>query len=115
MFPRERIICIFQPHTFSRTQKMFDQFIRSFQLADTVFLMDIYGSAREKDTGEVSSLALATAMKRWHRDVIFSPSREDVVAALVGKHLREQDVVITMGAGDVYLVHELLLRALKTK
>lgn len=109
MHPRGKIVCIFQPHTYSRTQKLFDQFTTSFSDIDAVLLIDIYASLREKTNKEVSSQALAAAMQRLHKDTRFVADTTQLPDMLAKYWLREGDVVITMGAGDVYKLHELLL------
>ncbi|MDP3941714.1 MAG: UDP-N-acetylmuramate--L-alanine ligase [bacterium] len=108
MFPRDRITCIFQPHTYSRTQKLFDHFIHSFANADRVILLDIFASARETKTDDVSTLHLKQAMERTHKSVEYAKSIEDAKVLLSQDILSDRDIVITMGAGDVYRIHDLL-------
>ena len=108
MYPRGRITVIFQPHTFSRTKKLFDQFINSFSDADRVILLDIFGSARESAVDQISSAHLLQAMSRTHKSVQYGKTKEEAVSLIEQDTLTDRDIVITMGAGDVYTLHKLL-------
>ncbi len=107
-YPKKRIICIFQPHTYSRTKSLFEQFVRSFDYADTVIITNIYASLREKKDPTVSSELLFNAMKHRYQDVVFLPKLTDVVEYIDKKNYGEDTIVITMGAGDVYKIGEQL-------
>lgn len=100
---------IFQPHTYTRTKALFDEFTDAFVDADVLVLTDIY-AAREKDIYNISSYKLATAIKKKHRDkeVYYVKDFEDI-ASYIRKHAGKDDIVMTMGAGDVYKVGEMLL------
>jgi UDP-N-acetylmuramate--alanine ligase len=91
---------VFQPHTFSRTRALLDDFADAFADASAVYLMDIY-PARETDTLGVSGQQLADATARRHPQVLFTPTADAAIDAIV-RDARRGDVVITMGAGDVY-------------
>lgn len=93
----DRVFCIFQPHTYSRTYSLFDEFANALSLADETFLIDIY-AAREKETFGVSSEKLAAAAPG---NVFYEPSPSSLPAKLSGM-LRERDALIVMGAGDIY-------------
>jgi UDP-N-acetylmuramate--alanine ligase len=106
-YPDRRIWAIFQPHTFSRTRALLDSFAIALARADEIVLLDVY-AAREIDEGQVSSADLQRLIGPKARVV---PGVSDVVPA-VYPLLREGDVVLTIGAGDVThaapaLVHEL--------
>jgi len=105
-YPNKRIVCIFQPHTYSRTKSLFEQFVRSFNDADTVIITNIYASLREKKDPTVSSKLLFTAMKHRYHDVVFLPYAQDVVKYIDKKNYGEDNIIITMGAGDVYKIVE---------
>jgi len=107
-YPNKRIVCIFQPHTYSRTKSLFEQFVNSFDDADTVIITNIYASLREKKDPTVSSKLLFTAMKHRYRDVVFLPYAQDVVEYMDKKKYGEDAIVITMGAGDVYKISQKL-------
>ena len=98
-----RIFCVFQPHTYSRTAQLADQFAGAFADADRVILVDIY-AAREKDSKGISSAKLAS---RIGDKATYQPDFEwvrDQLCALV----TERDAVVVMGAGDVYRLFEKL-------
>lgn len=107
-FPHKRIFCVFQPHTYSRTIALFKQFTECFDGVDELVLADIY-AAREKDTGEVSSQMLCDKIKERGQNCICIHSFSGIVDHLKSE-LKDGDVLITVGAGDVYKVGELFLK-----
>ena len=98
-----RLICVYQPHTYSRTKALFDDFSRAFDAADRVLLCDVY-AAREIDDGTVSSALLAEAIGER---AVYCGNIESTARALRNE-LRAGDLAIVMGAGDIYKVFELL-------
>ena len=100
---------IFQPHTYTRTKALFNEFVDAFTDADVVILTDIY-AAREKDVYNISSYKLVSAMKAKHPDkpVYYVKDFEDIVR-YIEKFAGKDDIVMTMGAGDVYKVGNMLL------
>lgn len=101
---------VFQPHTYTRTKALFDDFVECFEDTDVLILTDIF-AAREKDIYNISSEKLYNAMKEKH------PEREvhyigdfDEIAEYIEKNAERDDIVITMGAGDVYKIGELLVK-----
>ena len=101
---------IFQPHTYTRTKALFDEFVDAFDDADALILTDIY-AAREKDVYDISSYKLMQAMKAKYpdREIYYVKDFEDI-ASYINKFAREGDIAMTMGAGDVYKVGELLIK-----
>lgn len=96
-----KLYVAFHPHLYSRTRDLFDGFVRAFRLADEVLIAPIYG-AREIDDGSVSSELLAEAMRAvgtHARALTF----EDIEAVLI-REPKEGDVIMTMGAGDIYKI-----------
>jgi UDP-N-acetylmuramate--alanine ligase len=104
MFPKKQLLCIFQPHTYSRTKVLFDTFVHAFAQADRVIIMDIFASAREAVDETISSRILAEEIQKYHRNVLFLPKRSDVVQYLNANPPKADTIVITMGAGDVYKI-----------
>ncbi|MDH3445958.1 MAG: UDP-N-acetylmuramate--L-alanine ligase, partial [Deltaproteobacteria bacterium] len=105
---------IFQPHRFSRTQDLFEDFVTAFDGADRLLLTDIYAAGEDAIAG-VSSEALYQAIKKHRRlEVTYVPAN-DAIAAQLKDTLKEGDIVLTLGAGDVYKVGEALVAALKVK
>ena len=100
---------IFQPHTYTRTKALFDEFVDAFSDTDVVILTDIY-AAREKDVYNISSYKLMNAMKLRHpeKPVYYVKDFEDIVK-YIRKFAGKDDIVMTMGAGDVYKVGDMLL------
>ena len=108
-FPKSKIVCIFQPHTYSRTKKLFEQFTRSFTNANLVILTDIFPSLREEKDDSVSSELLANNIGRHHSNVLFLPKLSDVVEYIGQKDWGPGTVLLTMGAGDIYKIWKNLL------
>lgn len=107
-YPHKKLYCVFQPHTYSRTISLFDEFSMAFNDVDKLVLTDIY-AAREKDTGIVSSKMLCDAVCKNGVDAQYIKSFDEIVNYL-NKELSEGDVLITMGAGDVYKIGEEFLK-----
>jgi UDP-N-acetylmuramate--alanine ligase len=107
-----RVLAIFQPHRYTRTHALLDEFARSFNQADMVFVMDIY-AASEKPIEGVSSAALVEAMGAYgHRAARYSGSMEDAVDAVAGE-ARPGDLIITLGAGNVWQAGDKVLSRLR--
>ncbi len=99
------IYCVFQPHTYTRTKMLFDDFVKVFSESGVnVIITDIF-AAREKDTGIVNAKELADAIS----NAVYKASFEDVELYL-RTALKENDLIFTMGAGDVYKIGEELLK-----
>jgi len=120
IYPNKKITVVFHPHTFTRTKALFDDFSKSFGEADEVIVLDIYGSAREKpllrqgyggQEGGVSSKDLVKKIVETHGNasVRYIPTLSECE-----KYLREKaergDVIILMGAGDVFRIGESLIK-----
>ena len=98
-----RIVAVFQPHTYTRTRDFYREFATSFDNADVIVLMDVY-PAREQPIEGVSGRLIADAARdAGHRHVHYAERLEDV-SALLGEVLRPGDILLTMGAGDVWRV-----------
>jgi len=107
-FPSKKITVVFQPHTYSRTSKLLTQFAQSLLDADRLVLLNIWASAREK-SGFVTIRDLIKEIHRYRNDVEFRTSLEEVADYLAGS-VSENDVVLLVGAGDVYKVYDKLPR-----
>lgn len=99
----DRLWCVFQSHTYSRTAELFDDFVRAFDAADRVIFADIY-SARETDTLGVSGERLADAVG----DKASYLGGLDNIAAHLKENLCKGDVLVVMGAGDIYKLFDKL-------
>ncbi len=108
-YPERRIWAVFQPHTFSRTRALMQQFAVSFADADKVLVLDIY-AARETDNLGIDSSDLLSLMQHPHARHIGSRRQ---AAGYLSEHVRPGDLVITLGAGDGDQVGEWVLGALR--
>lgn len=107
-YPHGRIICVFQPHTYSRTKAFLSDFAQVLSMADVVVLADIY-AAREKNTIGISSKDLLAELQKNGQESYYFPSFDEIEKFLSEKCINN-DLLITMGAGDVYLIGEHLLQ-----
>lgn len=116
MFGDRKIKVVFHPHTFTRTKALLDDFAKSFDGADEVIILDIYGSAREKQGG-VHSQDLVEKLKiknpeasglKINQEVEYIPTLKECEEYL-RKNIESGDVIILMGAGDVFRVGEKLV------
>jgi len=105
-YRKRRLVVLFQPHRYSRTQTLWKDFAGSFKNADKVFLLDIY-PAGEKAIPGVSSDLIFQGLKAAHPDAVVLPAPVDV--NVLEAHLEEGDVVLTLGAGDVWKLGEQLV------
>ena len=99
---------VFQPHTYTRTYTLFDEFVTAFENADEVIITDIY-AAREKDTGLVSSKQLAEKINEHSNNCKYIPALEEC-ANYLKENVSEKDVVLTIGAGTVTKIGRELLK-----
>lgn len=111
-YPTRRLIAVYQPHMYSRTKTFFEQFLHAFDLADVAMIADIF-PARERDTGLISSPLLVEAMAQQphfqqHGQVIYGGNVQSTAQQL-GTILRDGDLVLIMGAGDIYTLTDILL------
>jgi UDP-N-acetylmuramate--alanine ligase len=106
-YPHRKTFCIFQPHTYTRTLTLFEEFSKAFGNTDKLILVDIY-AAREKDTGVINSQMLLDAIVRNGVDAVYASSFDEAVEYL-NTHVQKGDLVITMGAGDVNKIGESFL------
>lgn len=109
LLPRNRLWCVFQPHTYTRTKALFDDFVTAFDKADKLVLLDIY-AAREKDPGDISSKMLCDAVnqKDGKNRCVYAASFEEA-AKIVKKGRRPGDIIFTVGAGDIEKINSMLL------
>jgi UDP-N-acetylmuramate--alanine ligase len=107
-YPHNRIWCIFQPHTYTRTKKLFQDFTEAFHGVDFLILADIY-AAREKNTGDISSEMLAEAIAQKDLNCTYIPGFS-LITDYVREHAKPGDLIITMGAGNIYEIGNALLQ-----
>ena len=107
MFPDKKITLVFQPHLYSRTKLLFNDFVEVLAMADFLIVMPIY-AARERPIKGVTSKKLAEAIKKKNPNTLYMESF-NTIAKKLSELAGKDDVIITMGAGDVYKVGEKLV------
>ena len=114
-YPEKRIWCLFQPHQYSRTKQLMDRFVKSFHDADKVIFSEIYAA---RDSSEhinaVSSADVVARIKELGIDVGLISEHSQIVRRL-SNELQPGDVLIVMGAGDIWRVGVNVLSVLRTK
>jgi UDP-N-acetylmuramate--alanine ligase len=110
-FPSRRVVAVFQPHRFTRTRDLLDDFAAAFGDAALVFVTDIYAAGEPPIPGITADRLCQLMRERGHADVHHVAQRAEVARALQ-PHIRPGDLVITLGAGDVWQVGEELLSLL---
>ena len=114
LYPRSdgwNITVIFQPHLFSRTKLLLDDFAKSFVLADSILLLPIY-YAREEDDGTISSSILSNEINKYQNNLNSEAFNnfEDAEKAVRAKILTNKDIVVTMGAGEAFKIADNLVK-----
>ncbi|MBS3919921.1 MAG: UDP-N-acetylmuramate--L-alanine ligase [Deltaproteobacteria bacterium] len=108
---KRRIIAVFQPHRYTRTHALFQEFLTAFYDADVLILTDIYAAGEERIDG-VEAKALFEGIREYgHKDVTYLPDKKEIVNHLV-RIMVPGDMVITLGAGDIWQVAEEMVRRL---
>ncbi len=111
---RRRVVCVFQPHLYSRTRDFYEEFGKAFLLADVLVVTDVY-PAREEPIQGISGELITNAAKQYgHKHVFYIPDKKEVPEVLM-KLTRTNDIVVTMGAGDIWKYGEEFLKLLRKK
>ena len=107
--PHGKLWCLFQPHTYTRTIALFHEFGEAFKDADVIVLAEIY-AAREKNIHKISAASLVDEIKKNfpEKEVLFFPTFEEI-AEYVMENTTGEDLILTMGAGDVYKIGEMIV------
>lgn len=111
---RKRIVCVFQPHLYSRTRDFYDDFGKAFLLSDVLVVTDVYPAREEPIQGVTGELITNAAEQFGHRDVHYVPDKNAVPKYLMGV-VKKGDIVVTMGAGDIWKYGEEFLRQMKNR
>ena len=107
----KRVIVVFQPHRYTRTQALFNDFLTAFNDADALILTEIYPAGEDRIEG-VEAKGLFEGIREYgHRDVSFLPDKKGIVDHLL-RLVKPGDMVITLGAGDIWQVGEELINKL---
>lgn len=107
-FPKKRLVAVFQPHLFSRTKFLLNDFAESFEDADEIIVAPIYAAREEKDKS-ISSDILAEKIKKLRKPVLALENFDKISDYLIA-NTGKNDVILTMGAGDIYRVGERLIK-----
>ena len=108
----KRIIAIFQPHLFSRTKDFFEDFARSLMISDILIITEIYG-AREKPISGVSGELISNVAKSIGHESVYWIKDKNKISNKIFSIVKENDILITMGAGDIYKISDQILNELK--
>ena len=109
---RRRVVCVFQPHLYSRTRDFYEDFGKSFLLSDVLVVTDVYPAREEPIQGVNGELIVNAAKQFGHKDVHYVPDKKKVPAFLKSI-VKSGDIVITMGAGDIWKYGEEFLNQIK--
>ena len=108
-WPDRRLVVVFQPHRFTRTRDLYDKFVISFNQADFLIITPLYGAGEEPIPGVDSRVLYQGIKNHGHRAVTFCDSIEDSISLLLNQ-IKPGDLVLTLGAGDIHIVGEELLK-----
>jgi UDP-N-acetylmuramate--alanine ligase len=111
---RRRVVCVFQPHLYSRTRDFYEDFGKSFLLSDVLVVTDVYPAREEPIQGVSGKLIVNAAQQFGHKDVHYVPDKKQVPAFLK-TIVKSGDIVITMGAGDIWKSGEEFLTLFSNK
>jgi UDP-N-acetylmuramate--alanine ligase len=110
-WPDKRIAVVFQPHRYTRTRALFEDFTRAFYQSDLLVVLPIYAAGEKKIEGVKSEALFEEIQRHGHKDVVYMDGLETAVSHLK-KILKANDILLTLGAGDVWKVGEMLLEVL---
>jgi UDP-N-acetylmuramate--alanine ligase len=110
-WPEKRLIVVFQPHRYSRTEALFDRFVLSFNQADILIVTPIYPAGEAPIEGVNSERLYKGIKEHGHKEVILCTNKSDILKVLL-EVIRPGDTVMTLGAGDIFNVGEALLKRL---
>lgn len=114
-YPERRVVIVFQPHQHNRTRRLFEKFVTAFDAADLAIIQEIYDvtGREEKDDRTVSSKDLVQKIEERGKMVLYSPNHQKS-KQLLQEHVEANDVVLIIGAGDIYTLAEELCAQAKT-
>jgi UDP-N-acetylmuramate--alanine ligase len=107
-----RLVAVFQPHLYTRTRDFYEEFGRSFLNSDVFICTDIYPAREEPIPGITGQLIADTASKFGHKNVVYIPDKNDVPSYLMSIK-KDDDIIVTMGAGDIWKYGEKFIEQLK--
>ncbi len=105
---KKRLVVVFQPHRYTRLKALFDDFAKSFINADEILFLPVYAASETKIKGVSSKLLCEKAKQYGHRNARFFNSKKSCLKYL-NENIQKDDILMTLGAGDVYKIGELFL------
>jgi UDP-N-acetylmuramate--alanine ligase len=105
------VVVVFQPHRYTRTQALFDDFTTSFYQSDLLVVLPIYSAGEKKINGVEGQVLFEGIQSHGHKEIVFLQDFETAVSHLI-KILNPGDILLTLGAGDVWKVGEMVLKEL---
>ncbi len=112
VWPDRRLVAVFQPHRYTRTQALWQEFCPPLLAADVLLVTEVYGAGELPIAGVSGALIWEGVRALDHPQALYLPQSEDLAAEML-RHARPGDVVLTLGAGDIWKVGEQLLKALQ--
>lgn len=113
-WPERRLIVAFQPHRYTRIKELYDKFVISFNQADIVVVTSIYSAGENAINGVTSERLFQGIKEHGHKEVVHCPQQEEILPVLLSV-IKPGDVVMTLGAGNIYRVGDQLFKKLSTK
>jgi len=110
---RRRVVCVFQPHLYTRTRDFYEEFGKSFLLSDVLIVTDVYPAREEPIQGVTGELIVGAAKRFGHKDVHYVPEKKQIPGYLQSI-VKTGDIVITMGAGDIWKYGEEFLKMIRS-
>lgn len=109
-WPERRLVAVFQPHRYTRTKDLYDRFVISFNQADILIVAPLYAAGETAVQGVTSEWLAKGIKEHGHKEVVLCRQREDVLPK-IRSIVRHQDVLMTLGAGDIYQIADKLINA----
>ena len=106
------MVTIFQPHRYSRTKALFEDFLTAFYQSDVLIITDIYAASEDPIPGVDAADLVGGIMEHGHKDVMHV-SGDDAIVDHLMKIVKEDDMVITLGAGNVWQIGERFIEKFK--
>ncbi len=107
-YANKRVIAIFQPHTYTRTADLYEEFASSFKDADVVFITDVYPAREKPIQGVTGELIAKAAEKKGLKNVYYVENKEDIPLK-IKEIIQKDDIIMTIGAGDIWKIADKLL------
>jgi UDP-N-acetylmuramate--alanine ligase len=107
-WPDRRLIVLFQPHRYTRTRDLYDRFVKSFYQADLLMVTPIYSAGEVPMEGVTGEWLVQGIREHGHKEVAYHGSQDEALDAVLSV-VREGDLVMTLGAGDIYRAGERLM------